>query len=173
PLETPPPPPPEEPSTTEPAEVPPGPSEEGPGEGEFVPVVPTGEPDGSVGFRPAGQGWAARPRRSRVRIAAWILVPLLLLVGAWFGLQAYLDRQWYVGVADGNVAIYQGIPAEVLGYELHELVERTDLPAGLAAQLTPWSEIESGITANGEQEARDIVARIREDLERQSGGEAP
>ena len=41
----------------------------------------------------------------------------------------YLDSQWFVGVSNGRVAIFRGVPAEVGGFELHSVVVETSIPA--------------------------------------------
>jgi protein phosphatase len=77
----------------------------------------------------------------------------------------YIDRQWYVGVSEGRVAIYNGVPTEVLGYGLSHVEESTDLPADDAMRLQHWTELDQGITASSLEDARAVVEQIREDLE--------
>ena len=64
-----------------------------------------------------------------------------LVVGL-VGLRLYLDSQWYVGVADGHVAVYRGIPAEVAGFRLHRVVTETEIPAARARELAGSSEVQ-------------------------------
>lgn len=106
-----------------------------------------------------------RPRRRRWgRIGLWLLVLLMVLSAAGAGARVYLDRQWFVGVHEGHVALYRGIPSEVLGYQLFSLVEETELSADRAVLLAPWSDLEDGITADGRDEAREIIRQIAQDL---------
>jgi PPM family protein phosphatase len=120
---------------------------------------------------PSGAEVSAEPpppphrRRRWRRVALWILVLLVLLGGAGVGARVYIDRQWYVGVSEGRVAIYSGIPMEVLGYGLSHVEESTDLPADEAMRLQHWSELDQGITASSLEDARAVVEQIREDLE--------
>ncbi|MGH2682086.1 MAG: Stp1/IreP family PP2C-type Ser/Thr phosphatase [Actinomycetota bacterium] len=109
---------------------------------------------------------AQRPRKRRrpLRIVAWVVVLAALLGAAFMGARAYAYSQWYVGVQDGRVALFQGMPIEILGYELHRAVEVTDLPAARAMELGPWRDLDQGITAESEQEALAIIATIRQDL---------
>ncbi|HJV04881.1 MAG TPA: Stp1/IreP family PP2C-type Ser/Thr phosphatase, partial [Actinomycetota bacterium] len=61
---------------------------------------------------PAGRRWGRR-------LALWVLLPLVLIVAALAAIKLlFIDRQWYVGVQEGRVAIFRGIPAEPLGIEL-------------------------------------------------------
>lgn len=110
---------------------------------------------------------ARQRRRPRPRaLILWVLLPVVLLTAAALVARAYIGSQWFVGVHEGNVALYRGIPAELLGYELFTLVERTDLSADEAAALQPYEELEDGITADTEERARDVIEQIEEDLER-------
>lgn len=108
---------------------------------------------------------APRERRPLRRLVLWVLLPVLLLAAGLLLARAYIDAQWFVGVHEGDVALYRGIPADVLGYELFTLVERTDLPADRAAELHPYRELEGGITADSEEQAREVIEQIEEDLE--------
>jgi protein phosphatase len=82
-----------------------------------------------------------------------------------FGLRWYLDSQWYVGVAGGHVAIYQGIPTTVAGFDLHHVVVETDIPATDAeAAARSWNQLPDGITAKDRTAAAQIVDQIRRDV---------
>lgn len=112
----------------------------------------------------AASRWSVlRPSR-RVLIAAGIVV--LVLAGAAFGGKLYLDGQWFVGETAGNVALYRGIPAEPLGFDLFTLVEETDLPAERISALHPdWRRLEDGIPGGSEQKARALIDQMRADFE--------
>ncbi len=106
-------------------------------------------------------------RENAPTIRRWIagaVVAVVLLAGSLVALRAYVDRQWYVGVADGKVAIYQGIPATPLGYELHSVAEVTEIDATAAQALTLYAALPEGISANSRDDATAIVAQIRTDL---------
>jgi PPM family protein phosphatase len=63
----------------------------------------------------------------RVVTALVVLAVLALVgVGAWLGYR-WTQDQYFVGVADDRVAVYQGIPQRVGGFELSTLVETTDI----------------------------------------------
>ena len=109
---------------------------------------------------------AGRKRRWR-RVAVWIGGILLILVVLVLGLRAYVDRQWYVGDEGGCVAIFNGIPTTILGYELSHPEEGTNLATDDAIRLAPWRNLTDGITANSFEDARAIVDQIREDLSAQ------
>lgn len=106
----------------------------------------------------------APPRRRGRRLLLWLLGILLLLSLVFVGARVYVNAQWFVGIYEGHVAVYQGIPTDVLGYELFSLVEETDLPAEQIASLNPWRELPDGITADSEERARELVSQMRRDL---------
>jgi serine/threonine protein phosphatase PrpC len=115
----------------------------------------------------------APPRRQKRRVnrrraAVWGGVALVIVVVGLIGTRYYLDRQWYVGDADGRVAIYNGIPATVLGFKLAHVQESTELSAQDAERLAFWRDLEDGITAGSFEQAQGIVDRIRQDLQTQA-----
>jgi len=88
-----------------------------------------------------------------------------IAVVALVGLRLYLDTQWYVGVSDGNVAIFRGIPTEVAGFELHHVVVETTISAEKAESLAVYRDLGDGITAEDREGAGAIVEQIRQDVE--------
>jgi PPM family protein phosphatase len=107
-------------------------------------------------------------RRWGLRAGAVVLAAIVGLVG----LRLFLDRQWYVGVAGDRVAVFQGIPAEILGFELHHVVEVTDLPAAQVEGLELYSGLRRGITESNRADAIQIVEQMREDLNTRTAGGA-
>ena len=97
------------------------------------------------------------------RIAAWVGVSLAVVVVVLVGLRLYVDTQWFVGVSDGRVAIYRGIPVRVGGFELNHVVVETGIPAGTATSLALYRDLGDGITADDRTEAEQIVDQIRLD----------
>ena len=110
------------------------------------------------------------PRRARPSLASikrWgirIGVVVVAALAVFFAVRIYLDRQWYVGEADGNVAVYQGIPAKFGGLRFSHVELETDIPASEVAQLPQYPALSDGITANDRTEAMGIVEQIRRDL---------
>jgi protein phosphatase len=105
-----------------------------------------------------------RPSRRPWRLLLQIGIPILVVVALLVVARVYLDRQWFVGLHDGNVSLFRGIPTEVLGMNLSTLVEETDIPAGSVEQLQTWRDIGDGITTDSEAEAREIMAQIERDV---------
>jgi serine/threonine protein phosphatase PrpC len=139
---------------------------------EATPVKGAGltaaEPTSPPQERAAQPGPARRPVRWG-RVAVWIAVAVAVLAAALTGGVVYVDRQWYVGDADGRVAIYRGIPTEVLWFDLSHVEITTELSTAQAQRLQPWQDLVDGITANSLEAAQEIVVQIRRDLQSPPG----
>ncbi len=122
---------------------------------------------------PPEPGAVPRPparARNRIRLAITVgIVVATILVGL-VGVRLFLDSQWYVGVSDGQVAIFRGVPAEVAGIELHSVVVETPVDAEEAMALEIYRDLDEGITAADRQDAEEIVERIRVDVARAAAG---
>jgi PPM family protein phosphatase len=102
----------------------------------------------------------------KILVAALILA---LLVGGGVAAGRYaLANSWFVGsTTDGDIAIFNGIPEEVLGLTFAEEHEQTDLTLD---ELPPFrrENVENGIKADSLLDARRIVSDLRslaEDVE--------
>jgi protein phosphatase len=102
------------------------------------------------------------PWSRRRRIIAWTVgvigVVLIALIAALAAGSAWVRSQWYVGVSNGSVAVFQGVstfPA------LSSLVTVTDIPV---ADLPPLEAglVTNGISAQGQDGADAIVAGLRD-----------
>lgn len=100
------------------------------------------------------------------RAAVWTAVALAVIVLGVVALRLYVDAQWYVGVSDGRVAVFRGIPAEVAGFDLSSVVVETTIPAEEAQALAVYRELPEGITADDREGANEIVEQIRVDVAR-------
>jgi serine/threonine protein phosphatase PrpC len=115
----------------------------------------------------------ARRRLPWARIGLWTGIVAVVAIAALLGLRMYVDTQWYVGVSNGHVAVFRGIPTEVGGFRLHHVVVETDISAAVAESLAVYRDLSDGITADTRERAAAIVERIRNDvdkLQHQAGG---
>lgn len=137
---------------------------------ELPPEDSTGR--SGAGSRTASSPPAERPTRTRPRlrqgrgVGVWAGVAISVVVLVVVGLRLFLDTQWYVGVSNGHVAIFRGIPAELAGFELHSVVVETSLSASSAEALVAWRGLPDGITSDDREGANAVVEQIRKDLER-------
>ena len=123
----------------------------------------------SAGRARAPRRVVAERHRGARRAALWAIAAVLLVVVGVFGLRFYLDQQWYVGDANGRVAVFRGVPSELLGFQLHRAIVVTSLSAPDAMELPFYGGLAEGITAESRPAADAIVAQIAADLrERQA-----
>lgn len=104
-------------------------------------------------------------RRDRFRKLRWMIALLIALgaiaAGLWFGYQ-WTQTQYYVGVSDGHVAIYQGIHQQVGPISLSEVLQVTDIEI---TSLPPYrqTQVIQTITADDLKNAQDIVRQLSSD----------
>jgi len=111
--------------------------------------------------RPPGRTSGRALKKAGVGLGVLLAVVVLGMVG----LRFYLDTQWFVGVSNGRVAIFRGVPAEVAGYDLNSVVVETTIRADEAQSLALYRELPDGITAEDREAAEAIVEQIRRDVE--------
>src|SRR6476620_6479348 len=84
--------------------------------------VQAGEPEAGT-VAPASATAAGTARRVPWRAIAAAVATLVVLFVAYSAFRSYVDRQWYLGVSAGHVAVFQGIPAAPFGIELSHVDE--------------------------------------------------
>ncbi len=84
-----------------------------------APVEQTGEEVARYAPSPMSHRWPG--------IIAGTLAVLLVLGGASWGVFAYTTSRYYIAEAGGQVAIYNGLPGAILGFDLNVLTVRTDI----------------------------------------------
>lgn len=104
----------------------------------------------------------------RRRLLAWPLITVAGVLAVLFGaglVFSYLwtQSQYYVGSDGENVAIYQGVSQSLGPINLSDMQESSDIPLD---RLPAYSRqrVESGLPAQDEQHARDIIADLQENL---------
>jgi serine/threonine protein phosphatase PrpC len=120
-----------------------------------------GEPDATA----VDEDDDAPPTRRRWRaVVAWVVVAVVVLGGAAIA-YAWTQTQYYVGVENGEVVIFRGLPQTVAGIPLSSVVERTgtdldDLGSGYLRE-----RVEQTIHADSLSEARNLVGMLQEDTD--------
>ena len=100
--------------------------------------------------------------RRRWPIVTTLLVVLVLFIlGGLYGGWRYIQGQYFIGVQNGNVAIFRGVNQNVAGISLSSLVQRYDnLPV---AQVVPSDQamIHQTITESSLAAAQSLVGQIQ------------
>lgn len=108
----------------------------------------------------------SRRRRLSKKVVAYVGVIAVIAAvtyGSLLGVQAWLDRQWYVAVngsaGTGTVGIYQGVQGNLGGIRLSSLETDTALPVG-ELPLFDQELVSKGIPAESEADALRIVTEL-------------
>jgi PPM family protein phosphatase len=119
------------------------------------PTVPTAAAFGGLRLR-GGRG-------RRVPIVSLVLVLLFAVIGggAYAAWRATQD-EYYVGTANGHVAVYRGVAQSVAGFNFSSVVQRTNIPIA-AVPAAEAGQIRATIAADSLGQARLIVRRIGRD----------
>ncbi len=135
---------------------------------------------GEEGETPGGRRLATPTPRTVRRWALGTGLTLLIVLALLFAARWWLDRQWYVGPAERSVAIFQGIPLTILGYDLGQPVEvHEELPASEIRELEPYPTFDEGIAVEDHEHGTQLIVQMEEDLrearraERASQGSGP
>ncbi len=130
------------------------------------PPLPGAAPRTTLEARTGAAGAArAAMRLPWRRIGLWTGIVAAIVIVGLVGIRMYTNSQWYVGVSNGHVAVFQGIPAEVGGLRFHHVVVETDISAAKAETLALYRDLRAGITADSRERATSIVERIRRDVD--------
>jgi protein phosphatase len=95
-----------------------------------------------------------------LRWAARAAIAVVVVLALLFGLRAFVESQYYVGVDAGKVAVYQGIPAQVLGFRFSHVEVQTEIDARDAMAIPTYRDLPNGLTAPSREDALQIVEEI-------------
>lgn len=103
-----------------------------------------------------------RTHRRNIAIALGALVALVL--AAAIALFVVISNSVYLGADGDTVAVYQGIPATVLGVELHHVQEETSIKLSDLPEDTQ-NRLREGIAQGSLEQARDTISDYRRQID--------
>lgn len=102
-------------------------------------------------------------RKTRIAAITVVVGLVLCLGGAGFALNWWMTNSAYLGEVDGKVAVYQGIPGQVLGMGHSQLDQVTDVPLDALQPGTAARVREQDIRCESLEAARRLVNEYRSD----------
>lgn len=111
----------------------------------------------------AHKAYSLRRRWTRIGIVLGILLGLLIIAGAGYGVYSWTQTQYYISQNNDRVAIYQGVPTNIFGIALSHEVESTDIPVKNLDKS--WQDqLREGISFGSLAEARGHASLIRREM---------
>lgn len=100
-------------------------------------------------------------KNSKPKKHVWLKVAavLVLMFSTVFSINAWINNQWFIGVSDGNVAIYQGINQQLGPISLSHLTMRTDLPFDSLSAIDS-DAVSHGISISGVNSGLTIIEQM-------------
>jgi protein phosphatase len=124
-------------------------------------AIGEGDDASSPTRRRAAPPTPATVRRWGLRAGLTLLIAIVVLVG----IRWWVDRQWYVGPTDGRVAIFEGIPLTVLGFDLGHPVEvHDDVRADDVRDLGTYLDLDDGISVEDRAAGEALIAQMARDV---------
>ena len=108
-------------------------------------------------------------RRTIVTIAFVLLLFIGIVATAVWGTSTYLHNTAYLADQDGKVAIYRGVPGDVLGFSYSELVVVSDIDVD-SLPPSATERIKEGMRVSSVEEAEELLETYRTDREAKSKG---
>jgi protein phosphatase len=135
------------------------------------PLTPTTDPEDEH-FEPESEELLAeliaenerRKVRRRITWSVGLLLVASLIIGALAAGYQWTQSRYFVGVANGNVAIFQGVQQGIGPFPLSSVYFESDIDVD---ELSPFSRerVESTINARDLPEALSIIDRLQDELD--------
>ncbi len=124
--------------------------------GEMDPVPGEDQP-----VDPEALRYAPRPPRRFLGLRRLLVLAGILALVWIAGAAAYdwTQKQYYVAAYDGNVAIYEGVRADLPLVRLHRVAEKSEIALADLPEY-PARQVRDGIDADSLEDARTIVKRL-------------
>jgi len=93
-------------------------------------------------------------------VIATVLALALVIGGGWWAASSYVASRYFISADDGHVAVFNGLPGNMLGMQMHSLIERTDIPVENLPRFYR-SEVETSISVRDLASAENTVGSLR------------
>jgi len=104
---------------------------------------------------------ATRSGRWRwVKVLALVLLGLIAVAGGGYATYTWSQQQYYVGEANGHVAIYQGVAQKIGPWELSHVVDQSDIALSDLPDFYR-SKLDSTVSTTHVEESRRLVTDLR------------
>lgn len=109
--------------------------------------------------------------KTKIFVAFVIALLAAIIAAAVVATNTYLDTVAYLTEDNGKVAIYKGVPGNVLGLSFSDYVETTDVSV---SDLQPGtaSHLGEGIRVDSVEAAKDLVKQYQEDIDKRNNEES-
>lgn len=104
-------------------------------------------------------------RKTRVAAVTVIIALVAVLAGAGFAMNWWMTNSAYLGEVEGHVAVYRGIPGQVLGMGYSELDQVTDVSLDMLQPGTAARVRDGQIRCESLDAARHLVNQYRTEAE--------
>ncbi|GAA4210337.1 PP2C family protein-serine/threonine phosphatase [Actinocatenispora rupis] len=102
-------------------------------------------------------------RRHPVRNTLIVLLALVVVGGAGFGVWQYTQAQYFVGATDdGYVAVFRGVPGDVVGLRLSSVDVKSETKVSDLTKLVR-NRVEQGIDSSNRQQALSTLRELTDD----------
>ncbi len=104
--------------------------------------------------------------KSRIWMGVLIALVVLAIAGAFVGTQQFISNSAYIGVQDGKVTIYKGIPDEFLGMQLSSVEEVSSVSISDLEKVQPGvaSRINENMRVDSIDEAKHLVQGYEQEI---------
>jgi len=115
-----------------------------------------------------GDDYGHRGRRRWPIVSASLVLLVLLLGGGAYGAWWYNQKQYYVGVQDGYVAIFRGTNQSLAGISLSSLQSRSTLPLGQLG-TTDQGTLTNTISKSSLADAHTLINQLQTEVDQCQG----
>jgi hypothetical protein len=127
-------------------------------------------PDGAIASDPEEMRYALQAPSKHPKLR-WMFGLMTFLGVVWIAVATgfvWSQNQWYIGEQEGNVTIFRGVPTTMVGFDLSEPYQTSDLKVADLAE-TYQNQLEDGIHSKDLAGAQEKVQSLADQSAADSG----